>query len=163
MQAEPGRRQSMALLAGTTFTAVLCLGALFWSLVRPAGSAGEAKILADQESGALYVRVGDRLYPALNLASARLIVGQAANPVRVRRSEIEAHPRGPLVGIAGAPATLSPTSPGRSSWLVCDEITKAFGMGAPEPVTVTVIDGEPDIGPRRQVLDADRGDGAPLR
>lgn len=156
MQAEPGRRQSMALLAGTTFTAVLCLGALFWSLVRPAGSAGEAKILADQESGALYVRVGDRLYPALNLASARLIVGQAANPVRVRRSEIEAHPRGPLVGIAGAPATLSPTSPGRSSWLVCDEIAKAFGMGAPEPVTVTVIDGEPDIGPRRQVLDADQ-------
>lgn len=152
MQAEPGRRQSMALLAGASITAVLCLGALFWSLVRPAGSAGEAKIVSDQESGALYVRVGDRLYPALNLASARLIVGQAANPVRVRRSEIESHPRGPLVGIAGAPTTMSPSSPARWSWLICDEITKAFGMGAPEPVTVTVIDGEPDIGPRRQVL-----------
>lgn len=156
MQAEPGRRQSMALLAGATVTVVLCLGALFWSLVRPAGSVGEAKIIADQESGALYVRVGDRLYPALNLASARLIVGQAANPVRVRRGEIESYPRGPLVGIAGAPGTMAPTSPGRSSWLVCDEITKAFGMGAPEPVTVTVIAGEPDIGPRRQVLGADQ-------
>ncbi|WP_459988126.1 type VII secretion protein EccB, partial [Mycobacterium avium] len=60
-----------------------------WSLVRPAGSAGQARILADQDSGALYVRVGDKLYPALNLSSARLIAGEASAPVRVRRSEIE--------------------------------------------------------------------------
>ena len=155
MEAEPGRRQSMALLAGVTLTAVLCLGALFWSLVRPAGSAGQARILADQNSGALYVRVGDKLYPALNLSSARLIAGEPGNPERVRRSEIDSHPRGPLVGIAGAPQDMSPTSPGRSSWLVCDEITKAFGASAPEPVTVTVIDGQPDLGQRRHVLDAD--------
>ena len=93
----------------------------------PGGVGGAGKILADQNSGALYVRVGDKLYPALNLSSARLIVGEPANPERVRRSEIDAHPRGPLVGIAGAPQDMSPTSPGRSSWLVCDEITKAFG------------------------------------
>ncbi|MBZ4557888.1 type VII secretion protein EccB [Mycobacterium avium subsp. hominissuis] len=155
MEAEPGRRQSMALLAGVTITAVLCLGALFWSLIRPAGSAGQARIVADQDSGALYVRVGDKLYPALNLSSARLIAGEAAAPVRVRRSEIEAHPRGPLVGIAGAPQDMAVTSPGRSSWLVCDEVTKAFGAAAPEPVTVTVIDGQPDLGPRRRVLGPD--------
>lgn len=155
MEAEPGRRQSMALLAGTTLTAVLCLGALFWSLVRPAGSAGQARIVADQDSGALYVRVGEKLYPALNLSSARLIAGEAAAPVRVRRSEIESHPRGPMVGIAGAPQDMVVTSPGRSSWLVCDEITKAFGTAAPEPVTVTVIDGQPDLGPRRHALDTD--------
>ena len=154
MEAEPGRRQSMALLAGATLTAVLCLGALFWSLVRPAGSAGQSRILADQNSGALYVRVGDKLYPALNLSSARLIVGEPVNPDRVRRSEIDSRPRGPLVGIAGAPQDMSPTSPGRSSWLVCDEITKAFGASAPEPVTVTVIDGQPDLGRRRHVLGA---------
>ena len=154
MEAEPGRRQSMALLAGATLTAVLCVGALFWSLVRPAGSAGQSRILADQNSGALYVRVGDKLYPALNLSSARLIAGEPVNPDRVRRSEIDSHPRGPLVGIAGAPQDMSPTSPGRSSWLVCDEITKAFGASAPEPVTVTVIDGQPDLGQRRHVLGA---------
>ncbi|WP_444309138.1 type VII secretion protein EccB, partial [Mycobacterium marinum] len=155
MEAEPGRRQSMALLAGVTTTAMLCLGALFWSLVRPAGSAGQARIVADQDSGALYVRVGDRLYPALNLSSARLIAGESSSPVRVRRSEIDAHPRGPLVGIAGAPQDMTVTSPGRSSWLVCDEITKALGTAAPEPVTVTVIDGQPDLGPRRHVLGPD--------
>jgi type VII secretion protein EccB len=155
METEPGRRQSMALMAGVTLTAVLCLGALFWSLVRPAGSAGQSRILADQNSGALYVKVGDKLYPALNLASARLIVGEPTNPDRVRRSEIDAHPRGPLVGIPGAPQDMSPATPARSSWLVCDEITKAFGMSAPEPVAVTVIDGQPELGPRRHVLGPD--------
>ena len=68
--------------------AVICLGALFWSFLRPAGSVGQAAIIADQSTGALYVRVGETLYPALNLASARLIAGSPENPVRVRRSEI---------------------------------------------------------------------------
>src|SRR6185437_9552089 len=153
MESEPGRRQSMAILASITLTLVLCLGALFWSYVRPAGSVGESAIIADQSSGALYARVGQTLYPVLNLASARLITGRAENPVRVRRSEIESRPRGALVGIPGAPNDLSATSPQRVSWLVCDAVTKAFGAGAPEPVTVTVIDGQPELGEHRHVLD----------
>ena len=122
MEAEPGRRQSMALLAGVTLTAVLCLGALFWSLVRPAGSAGQSRILADQNSGALYVRVGDKLYPALNLSSARLIAGEpvirigcgAAKSIPIRAARWSVSPV--------LRQDMSPTSPGRSSWLVCDEI-----------------------------------------
>ena len=77
MESEPGRREWMAMLAGMSIVAVLCLGALFWSFIRPAGSAGESKIVADQDTGALYVRVDDTLYPALNLSSARLIAGEA--------------------------------------------------------------------------------------
>lgn len=142
----------MAYSAGMAVVAVICLGALFWSFLRPAGSAGDAKIVADQSSGALYVRAGETLYPALNLASARLIAGSPDNPVRVRRSEIDSRARGPLVGIAGAPSELTATTPAKSSWLVCDAVTKAFGAGAPEPVTVTVIDGQPDMGDRRRVL-----------
>ena len=153
METEPGRRQSMAMLASVTLTAVICLGALFWSVIRPAGSVGESRIVADQNSGALYVKVGETLYPALNLASARLIAGTADNPVRVRRSEIDSRPRGAMVGIPGAPSELTATAPLRSSWLVCDAVTKAFGAGAPEPVTVTVIDGQPDLSDRRRVLD----------
>jgi len=153
MEAEPGRRQSMAILASITLTVVICLGAVFWSFIRPAGSVGEAAIIADQSTGGLYVRVGQTLYPVLNLASARLIAGQAANPVRVRRSEIDSRPRGALVGIPGAPNDLSATTPAHLSWLVCDAVTKAFGAGAPEPVTVTVIDGQPEVGEHRRVLD----------
>jgi len=153
METEPGRRQSMAMLASVTLTAVICLGALFWSVIRPAGSVGESHIVADQNTGALYVKVGETLYPALNLASARLIAGTADNPVRVRRSEIDSRPRGAVVGIPGAPSELTATAPLRSSWLVCDAVTKAFGAGAPEPVTVTVIDGQPDLSDRRRLLD----------
>ena len=58
-----------------------------------------------------------------------------------------------MVGIPGAPSDLTATAPLRSSWLVCDAVTKAFGAGAPEPVTVTVIDGAPDLSDRRRVLD----------
>lgn len=104
METEPGRRQSMAVLAGVTLTAVLCLGALLWSFVRPASSAGTSRILADQNSGALYVRVGEKLYPALNLASARLIAGEPATPDRVRRSEIDARPRGGVGRYSGCTA-----------------------------------------------------------
>jgi len=153
MESEPGRRQSMALLASITLTTVVCLGALFWSYIRPAGSIGESAIIEDQSSGALYVRVSQTLYPVLNLASARLITGRADNPVRVRRSEIDSRPRGALVGIPGAPNDLSATTPAHVSWLVCDSVTKAFGAGAPEPVTVTVIDGQPELGDHRRVLD----------
>ena len=94
------------------------MGALFWSVIRPAGSVGESRIAADQNTGALYVKVGETLYPALNLASARLIAGTADNPVRVRRSEIDSRPRGAMVGIPGAPSELTATAPLRSSWLV---------------------------------------------
>ena len=152
METDPGRRESMAIIASITVTAVICLGALFWSFLRPAGSAGQAVIIADQTSGALYVRVGQTLYPALNLASARLIAGQPDNPVRVRRSEIESMARGPLVGIPGAPSVLDATSPQTSSWLVCDAVTRTPGVGAPEPVTTTVIDGQPDLSDRRRTL-----------
>ena len=161
MEAEPGRREWMAILAGMSIVAVICIGALFWSFIRPAGSVGESKIIADQDSGALYVNVNNVLYPALNLSSARLIAGSAENPVRVRRSEIDSRPRGVMVGIPGAPNAMNPTAPTGSSWMVCDAVTKAFGAGAPEPVTVTVIDGQPDLSDRRRVLD--KSDGVLLR
>jgi type VII secretion protein EccB len=157
MESEPGRREWMAMLAGMSLVTVICLGALLWSFIRPAGSVGSSRIVADQETGALYVRVNDTLYPALNLASARLIAGDASNPVRVRRGEIESRPRGAMAGIAGAPNTMVATTPQVSSWLVCDSVTKAFGAGAPEPVTVTVIDGQPDLSDRRRVLDSSDG------
>ena len=161
MESEPGRREWMAMLAGLATVVVLCVGALFWSIIRPAGSAGTATIIADQDSDALYVRVGQTLYPVLNLASARLIAGEAQNPVRVRRSEIDSRPRGPMVGIPGAPSNLAATQPQKSSWLVCDTVTKAYGAGAPEPVTVTAVDGQPDLNEHRRVLD--KPDGVLLR
>ena len=152
MEVEPGRRQALAVVASVSGAAVICLGALLWSFINPSGQMNESPIIADRDTGALYVKVGDTLYPALNLASARLITGRADNPHKVRTSQIAEQPRGPLVGIPGAPDDLSPTSPASSSWLVCDMVTPTQGAAAVSPVTVTVIDGTPDLSGRRRVV-----------
>jgi type VII secretion protein EccB len=131
---------------------VCCLGALLYSFISPSGQLNETPIIADRDSGALYVRVDNKLYPALNLASARLIAGRADNPHKVRGSQIAQQPHGPLVGIPGAPSEFSPTTPATSSWVVCDSVAQKAGIGAPSPVTVTVIDGTPDLSGRRHVL-----------
>jgi type VII secretion protein EccB len=152
MEIEPGRRQTLAVVASVSAAGVICLGALLYSFISPSGALNESPIIADRDSGALYVRVGDKLYPALNLASARLIAGRADNPHKVRGSQIAEQPHGPLVGIPGAPSEISPTTPATSSWVVCDSVAQKAGVGAPSPVTVTVIDGTPDISGRRHVL-----------
>jgi len=152
MEIEPGRRQNLAVVASVSAAVVICLGALLWSFISPSGQINESPIIADRDSGALYVRVGDKLYPALNLASARLITGRPDNPHLVRSSQIDTLPRGPLVGIPGAPSKFKPTTPSTSSWLVCDTVASSTGVGAPSGVTVTVIDGTPDLGNHRRVL-----------
>ncbi len=153
MEVEPGRRQSLAVVASVSAGAVVCLGALLWSFLSPSGQMNESPIIADRDSGALYVRVGDTLYPALNLASARLIAGRADNPHKVRATQIAEQPHGPLVGIPGAPSDILPTTPSTSSWLICDTVANVQGVGAVSPVTVTVIDGAPELNARRRVLD----------
>jgi ESX secretion system ATPase EccB len=152
MEVEPGRRQILAVVASVSAAVVICLGALLWSFISPSGQLNESPIIADRDSGALYVRVGDRLYPALNLASARLITGRPDNPHLVRGSQIAGLPHGPLVGIPGAPTSFAPKTPAASSWLVCDTVATSTGVGAAQGVTVTVIDGAPELSGHRRVL-----------
>jgi type VII secretion protein EccB len=152
MEIEPGRRQNLAVVASVSAALVICLGALLYSFISPSGQIGESPIIADKDSGALYVRVGDKLYPALNLASARLITGRPDNPHTVRSSQIASVARGPMVGIPGAPSNFGPKNPPSSSWLVCDTVATSTGVGAPSGVTVTVIDGTPDLTGHRRVL-----------
>jgi type VII secretion protein EccB len=152
MEVEPGRRQNLAVVASVSAALVICLGALLYSFISPSGQINETPIIADRDSGALYVRVGDKLYPALNLASARLITGRPDNPHLVRGSQIAGLPRGPLVGIPGAPSNFAPKNPSTSSWLVCDTVATSTGAGAPSGVTVTVLDGTPDLSGHRRVL-----------
>jgi type VII secretion protein EccB len=152
MEVEPGRRQTLAVVASVSAALVICLGALLYSFISPSGQINDSPIIADRDSGALYVRVGDKLYPALNLASARLITGRPDNPHLVRSGQIANMPRGPLVGIPGAPSNFAPKSPPTSSWMVCDTVASSTGVGSPSGVTVTVIDGTPDLSGHRQVL-----------
>lgn len=152
MEIEPGRRQTLSVVASISAALLICLGALLWSFISPSGQINDSTIIADKDSGALYVRVGDRLYPALNLASARLIAGRPDNPHQVKSSQITSMPHGPLVGIPGAPSQFAPKSPPQSSWLVCDTVATSSGVGSAQGVTVTVIDGTPELTNHRKVL-----------
>lgn len=151
MLVDPLRTQSRALLVGALVLVTGLAGCFVFSLIRPSGSAGTDAILADRSTAALYVRLGDRLHPVLNLTSARLIAGRADNPTTVRTDELDQFPRGNLVGIPGAPERLAQNSSPDADWTVCDA---ASGVSP----GVTVIAGPLGIGGERATpLADDRG------
>lgn len=120
MLVDPLRTQSRAVLTGALILVTGLAGCFVFSLIRPGGSAGSDAVLADRSTAALYVRIGERLHPVLNLTSARLIAGRADNPTTVKTSEIDQFPRGNLVGIPGAPERMVQNGSRDAEWTVCD-------------------------------------------
>jgi type VII secretion protein EccB len=153
LQYDPEQRRSAAIILGITFT-LLGLALMFvLSWFKPAGQVGQSAILADRDTGAVYVKVDGRLHPALNLMSARLIAGQAANPTFVKAGELERYPQGPLVGIVGAPSAMPLRTADVSTWTVCDTAPTPTSTtsAASEPV-VTAIAGSLSMGERSAPL-----------
>lgn len=145
MLVDPLRTQSRAVLMGAVILITGLAGCFVFSLIRPNGQAGNNAVLADRETAALYVRVGDELHPVLNLTSARLIVGKPVNPVAVKSAELDRFPRGNLVGIPGAPERMVANASRDADWTVCDAVNEtAQGSHAVHSTGVTVIAGIPD-------------------
>ncbi|MCG5433049.1 type VII secretion protein EccB [Mycobacterium sp. MYCO198283] len=150
MEFDPVQRQRASLLLGFVF-AVLATALMFvLSWFKPAGQVGQSSILADRDTGATYVLVDGRLHPALNLVSARLIAGQAANPTFVKSAELAKYPQGPTVGIAGAPPVMPMRTGDASQWAVCDT---APGPNISAPPVVTAIGGTLTLGARTLPLE----------
>ncbi|MBO0864021.1 MAG: type VII secretion protein EccB, partial [Mycobacterium sp.] len=139
MLVEPLRTQTRAVLMGALIVVTALAGCFVFSLIRPNASVGNNAVLADRSTAALYVRVGDRLHPVLNLTSARLIVGRSVNPTTVKSNELNKFPRGNLIGIPGAPERMVQNTAKDADWTVCDAAT---GPAA----GVSVIAGPPDSG-----------------
>jgi type VII secretion protein EccB len=115
------RAQSAALGVGCVLAAIGVAGCAVLGLLRPQADLGGARIVMGQQSGALYVRVGDAWHPVLNLASARLIAATAANPQPVSEADLARTKRGPSLGIPGAPQSIGvPLPAGESAWTICD-------------------------------------------
>lgn len=120
MLVDPLRTQSRAFAMGAVVVITGLLGCFIFSLLRPSGIAGDDPILADRDTAALYVRVGDNLHPVLNLTSARLIAGKAANPTMVKSGQLDRFPRGNLIGIPGAPERMIQNKATEADWAVCE-------------------------------------------
>lgn len=138
------RRQQAALVMSVVLVLIGCGWMGLLHLVRPAGLAGQALIVGNRDTGAVYARIAGRFHPALNLTSARLVTGSATEPTWVHGSEIDKHPTGPMVGIPGIPDDLSVSGNPMSAWTICDSAPTNDGR---DDVTVTAIAGElPSVG-----------------
>jgi type VII secretion protein EccB len=128
------RKQHAALALSVVFVLLGCAWMALLNFIKPAGLVGQSTIVGNRDTGALYARIDGRLYPALNLTSARLATGSAAAPSWVKFAEIAKYPTGPMIGIPGIPDDL-PISGNRSSaWAVCDTAPQR-GSGASTVVT----------------------------
>jgi type VII secretion protein EccB len=113
------RKQQAAVVLSIVFVFIGVGWMALLHVMKPAGLVGDSNIIGDRQTGAVYAKINGRLYPALNLASARLATGTAAAPTWVSATEIAKYPTGPMIGIPGAPDDLT-VSGGASAWAVCD-------------------------------------------
>lgn len=120
---DPMRGQMRSLLVGLVIGVLIAGAAGVLAFFKPTPNIGDAQILLSKSNGALFVRIGDRVHPVLNLASARLIIGKSDSPKEVDDKFLNRLALGPVVGIIGAPISLHPADePNVSSWTVCDTL-----------------------------------------
>ncbi|MGF6889165.1 type VII secretion protein EccB [Nocardia sp. GAS34] len=150
---DPMRSQLRSLLIGVVLGLLGVAGCAILAFLRPQGAIGDARIVMGKDTGALYVVIPDAqgnstLHPVLNLASARLITGSNAAPTSVKDAKLGSVPRGPLLGIPGAPAALPGSAQGaRSDWTLCDEValSPTGSAAAATSATMTVLAGRPTL------------------
>lgn len=147
------RKQRAALALSMVFVLLGCGWMALLQVMKPAGLVGQSTIVGDRDTGAVYARIDGRLYPALNLTSARLATGSASAPTWVKAQEITKYPTGPMIGIPGVPDQLAISGAPTSSWSVCDT---APVRGSSAPVVVTAIAGVLPGGGRAQPLAGSR-------
>lgn len=155
---DPMRAQLRSLISGAVLALLVVAGAAIMAFIKPQGSIGNATIVMGKDSGALYVVVRDKndkskmtLHPTLNLASARLIAGSSESPTSVKDSKLNSVPRGPILGIPGAPAALPGTRQGdRSQWTLCDivQLSATGGAASSAGATTTAIAGGLELSDR---------------
>jgi type VII secretion protein EccB len=125
--------------AGIVIAVLICLGAALLAYFKPLGKRGSDTLLVDRTTNQLYVVIPgtDQLRPVYNLTSARLVLGNAGNPVAVKSDELNRMHKGQPIGIPGAPYA-TPVGGANSTWTLCDTVTKPESV-APEIATSVVV------------------------
>jgi type VII secretion protein EccB len=150
LRSDPLRRRLNIAFIVSIIVAALTLGVFaVIGFVKPDPSIGTAAVVLDSDTGGAFVARNGVLYPAMNLASALLAAGRgqsgnaAPASTSVGSDTIGKAPRGPLLGIPGAPNVLSHKliAP---QWTVCDTTrsSSARPPGSKPSVTTTAIVGQ---------------------
>lgn len=137
---DPMRAQFRALVAGAVLAVLLVAGAGIYGVIRPAPSVADARIVA-ADTGGLFVLVDEVMHPVPNLASARLVAGAPLPARTVAQRSVSSYPRGPALGIPGAPASLpGPGDPDTATWTVCDDPAAGTAVLAGPPAAAAAGD-----------------------
>lgn len=105
----PFRRLGGAALGSVMVAALMLAAAGVYGIIVGGGATSWRKgtfVLLVKDTGARYVYRNGLLHPVINIASARLVLGQAARTKSVTAKSLAGVPRGPQIGIPGAPDTL---------------------------------------------------------
>ncbi len=124
----PGQRAQTGLIIGIVLVVLLAGGFAAYGWLVPGGSKAFTQagvILVEKETGTRYVYLDGVLHPVPDLTSALLIQGAAAKVKLISRNSLKDVPRGPALGIPGAPQLVPTDSLVRGPWLVClpDSVT----------------------------------------
>lgn len=133
------RKQQAALALSLVFVVLGCAWMALLNVMKPAGLVGQSAIVGNRDTGAVYAKIDGRLYPALNLTSARLATAASAAPAWVKSAEIAKLPTGPMIGIPGIPDDVAVSGNNVSAWTVCDTAPRP---GSGDATVVTAIAGE---------------------
>ena len=110
---------------GVVISVLILVGALAMAYFKPQGKLGTGNLFVDRTTNELYLMVSGQLHPVYNLTSARLVLGNPADPTAVKSTELDRLPKGQSVGIPGAPYATPVSSGPASVWALCDTVTKA--------------------------------------
>lgn len=137
---DPLATRNRAHIFSLAATALICLGALAMAVFKPAIDPGDAAII-QAESGQLYVRIDNQLHPVANLASARLIVGEAADIHTGSDTILKSLPKAVPIGIVDAPGLIAPPATATQKLVphACHTTTKPANRLDMAPNQITVI------------------------
>lgn len=137
---DPLATRNRAHIFSLAATALICLGALAMAVFKPAIDPGDAAII-QAESGQLYVRIDNQLHPVANLASARLIVGEAADIHTGSDTILKNLPKAVPIGIVDAPGLIAPPATATQKLVphACHTTTKPANRLDMAPNQITII------------------------
>jgi type VII secretion protein EccB len=121
---------------GILVSVLILVGALAMAYFKPQGKLGGGSLFLDRTTDQLYLVVSGQLHPVYNLTSARLVLGNSAEPAAVSAAELTKLPRGQSIGIPGAPFATPVSSDSSSVWALCDTVTKAASVN---PIVQTSV------------------------